>query len=380
MLKRKLLAMLGMTIATVGTAVYMSIKDMKGKTKSVLLNHEVDEETPNTEQSGKETEEKENQDCKSSLEENRVTKYKNAMVPSKCGALHVEGKTLVDKNGKAIQLKGISTHGIGWYPQFVNADCFQELHEKWNMNLIRLALYTEEKGGYCTDGDQEQLKQLVRDGVKYAVENDMYVIIDWHILSDYDPNKNKEAAIAFFDEMSAEFASCENVLYEICNEPNGDVAWEEIRSYAEEVIPVIRTHAPNAVIIVGTPKWSQRVDEAAAHPVTEYENIMYALHFYAGTHKEELRSLMISAIIAGMPLFVTEYGICSADGNGDLDYDSAQKWIDVMNAYNISYAMWNLGNKDESSCIIKADCEKVSGFTDVDLNDSGKWLRRMLTE
>ncbi|MBQ0000256.1 MAG: glycoside hydrolase family 5 protein [Clostridiales bacterium] len=361
MFRRKLLALLGMSLVTAGMAAYAGIKDMQSKAKSTMLNHEDDA-------------------VKDEVQRIKRKKYENKVVPSRCGRLHVDGRQLVDQNGNPVQLKGISSHGLSWYPEFINAECFRELHEEWNMNLIRLAMYTDEEGGYCAeDGDQEALKQVVRNGVKYAAENDMYVIVDWHILRDYDPNMNKEAAIAFFDQMSAEFASCNHVIYELCNEPNMDCTWEQIRAYAEEVIPVIRKNDPNAVIIVGTPKWSQKVDKAAANPITIDNNLMYALHFYAGTHKEELRSTMISAIIAGLPIFVTEYGICDASGNGALDYESAQAWVDTMNAYNISYAMWNLGNRDESSCIVKADCKKTSGFDAADLNDSGKWLFKTLT-
>lgn len=372
-MKRKILALLGMTIVSAGAATYMSIKEMKQKTKSVLINHK---EVPETEQKEETAEEN---PVEQTEREEKSERIENNMVPSRCGALHVEGKTLLDEHDKPVQLKGISTHGLAWYPQYVNAEFIRELREKWNANVLRLAMYTAEESGYCTDGDKEQLKQLVRDGVKFATENDLYVIIDWHILSDFNPHMHKEEAIAFFDEMSAEFAAHKNVLYELCNEPNGETSWDEIRSYAEEVIPVIRAHAPEAVILVGTPFWSQRVDEAVANPLSSYGNIMYTLHFYAGTHKEVLRSNMISAIIAGLPIFVSEFGICDASGNGALDYESAQAWLDTLNAYNISYVMWNLGNKDESSCVIKADCEKTSGFTAEDLNDSGKWLYHVLT-
>ncbi len=48
------------------------------------------------------------------------------------------------------------------------------------------------------------------------------------------------------------------------------------------VIPVIRENDKDAVIIVGTPTWSQDVDQAAASPISGYKNIMYAFHFYAG--------------------------------------------------------------------------------------------------
>lgn len=297
--------------------------------------------------------------------------------PSVCGALHVDGTQLVDEQGRPVQLKGISTHGLQWYPQYVNEDCFRELHEDWKANVIRLAMYTAE-GGYC-EGDKEYFKELIANGVEYATNQDMYVIIDWHILSDSNPNNHKEEAKAFFEETAQAYADHNNVLYEICNEPNGGTSWRDIKSYAEEIIPIIRTYDEDAVILVGTPTWSQNVDQAAADPITGYENIMYTLHFYAATHKESLQNTMTAAIDAGLPVFVSEYGICDASGNGGIDEASSAKWVSIMNAYGVSYVVWNLSNKNETSSILKSTCDKVSGFTEEDLSVCGKWVYKMLT-
>lgn len=112
----------------------------------------------------------------------------------------------------------------------------------------------------------------------------MYAILDWHVLNERDPNVYKSQALAFFKEMSASVSGYGNVLYEICNEPNGP-AWSSIKSYAVDVIDTIRANDPNSVIIVGTPTWSQDVDTAAADPIAR-SNIMYTLHFYNFTTKE----------------------------------------------------------------------------------------------
>lgn len=300
--------------------------------------------------------------------------------PSVTGALHVEGTKLCGSNGEPVQLRGISTHGIAWFPDYINADCFAQLHNEWKANVIRLAMYTAESKGYCTDGDKEYLKGLIRSGVQYATDQDMYVIIDWHILSDNNPNIHLEEAKSFFAEMSAEYAGADNVLYEICNEPNGGTEWSEIKSYAQEVIPVIRANDAHAVIIVGTPNWSQFVDQAAADPITGYENLMYTLHFYAATHKEDLRGRMAAAIDGGLPVFVTEYGICDASGNGAIDMEQANQWADLLDQYHVSYVAWNLSNKDESSAMLLSSCSKISDFKTEDLSESGKWLYQMLTE
>ncbi len=299
--------------------------------------------------------------------------------PSVTGALHVEGAKLVGRDGEQVQLKGLSTHGLAWFPDYVNEELFRELHEEWKANVVRLAMYTEESGGYCSDGDKEHLKELIRDGVKYAASQDMYVIIDWHILSDSNPNIHLDEAKAFFDELSAEYAGEEHVLYEICNEPNGVTGWNEIKSYAEEVISVIRKNDADAVILVGTPNWSQYVDEAAADPITEYENIMYTLHFYAATHTDDLRERLSKAVEGGLPVFVSEYGICDASGNGGIDEAQAEKWVELLNRCNISYVAWNLSNKTETSAVFSSTCSKTSGFDWEDLSDSGRWVYRMLT-
>lgn len=295
------------------------------------------------------------------------------------GALHVAGAKLVDRKGTPVQLKGISTHGIAWFPGYVNQNCFRTLRKDWGANAVRLSMYTAEYGGYCTGGDKTALKKLVRDGVRYATAEDLYVLIDWHILSDGNPNTYKAEAKSFFAEMAKEFAGQGNVLYEICNEPNGAVSWKEIKNYAQEVIPVIRRYDPDAVIIVGTPNWSQYVDQAAADPIQGQKNIMYALHFYAATHKDDLRNKMVGAIRSGLPVFVTEYGICDASGSGNIDRAQADKWISLLNQYQVSHMAWNLSNKAETSAILKSSCTKTAGFTENDLSPAGVWLFNLLS-
>lgn len=293
--------------------------------------------------------------------------------------LHVEGAKLCDENGNQVQLRGISTHGLAWFPQFVNEASVRELKETWEIDVFRLAMYTAEYGGYCTGGDKEALKKLVKEGVEYATANDLYVIIDWHILSDNNPNTYKEESKAFFDEMSELYKDYPNVIFEICNEPNGGTSWKDVKSYAEEVIKVIWDNGADNIVIVGTPNWSQYVDQAAADPITSYDNIMYALHYYAATHKEDLRKKMVNAYNAGLPIFVSEYSICDASGNGAIDYEQASAWVEEMDRYGISYVAWSFCNKNETSALIKSSCNKTSGFAWDDLSDTGKWLFEVLT-
>ena len=163
------------------------------------------------------------------------------------------------------------------------------------------------------------------------------------------------------------------------NGHNGGTDWAAVKAYALEVIPVIRANDPDAVVIVGTPNWCQMVDQAAADPITEYDNIMYALHFYADTHRDDLRARMEAAVQAGLPVFVTGFGTCDASGNGAVNEEQADKWVALMDELGISYVNWNLSNKAESSAILQSGCMKTSGFSPEDLSQSGRWLYRLLT-
>lgn len=296
------------------------------------------------------------------------------------GVLSVNGTQLVDTYGAPYQLRGVSTHGLSWFPQYANKEAFRTMRDEWGINVVRLAMYTAENGGYCV-GDQNnrnRLKQLVYDSVDAAAELGMYVIVDWHVLNDRDPNTYTDQAIAFFRETAERYASYGNVIYEICNEPNGGVSWQSVKSYAEQVIPVIREYDADAVIIVGTPTWSQDVDKAAENPITGYQNIMYALHFYADTHRDGLRQKMVNAIGAGLPVFVSEYGICDASGNGAVNVSEADKWVRAMDENGVSYCIWNLSNKSETSALIRSNVTAASGWSYEDLSDSGKWFVDMM--
>ena len=229
-------------------------------------------------------------------------------------------------------------------------------------------------------GNADQLRRLVAilldNAVKYATNAGMYVIIDWHILSDGNPQQNQKEALKFFKKMAKKYKNNTNVIYEICNEPNGGTSWSTIKKYAEKIIKGIRTYDKKAVILVGTPNWSQDVDQAALSPVSKKyrKNVMYTLHFYAATHKEWLRDKAQAALDKGLPLFVSEFSICDASGNGGLDKAEAKKWLTFLDKNNISYMAWSLSNKAESSAFIKSGCSNTGKWYSKNLTAAGKWI------
>jgi len=287
------------------------------------------------------------------------------------GQLKVVGSQLCNSSGQPVQLKGMSSHGLQWYGQFMNSSSINYLKSNWGANVVRAAMYTAENG-YISNPSTATAK--VDEIVNAAINAGIYVIIDWHILSDNNPNTYKTQAKAFFEDMARKYGSYPNVIYEICNEPNG-VTWSgDIKPYANYIIPAIRAIDPDNIIIVGTSTWSQDVDIASQDPLS-YSNIAYTCHFYSGTHTQSLRDKISRAMANGIAVFVTEWGTSDASGNGGPYLDEAQTWINFMADNKISWCNWSLCDKAETSAALAAGASTTGGWADANLTASGKFVK-----
>ncbi len=289
---------------------------------------------------------------------------------SENGRLRVEGAQLCNEKGEAVVLHGMSSHGLQWYPQYANAQSIRNT-AAYGANLFRVAMYTGENG-YLSQS--ETMKKRLIAAVDAAIAADLYVIIDWHILSDGNPSAHADEAVKFFREMTARYGDSPAVLYEICNEPNGGVSWKrDVKPYAETVVKAIRERAPKSVILIGSPTWSQDIHEAAADPLAG-ENLMYTLHFYAGTHGKSLRERIDAARAKGLPVFVSEWGVSRADGSGGVFLKESGEWLDFLNARGISWANWSLCDKNETSAALKPGTPNNRAWTADDLSESGTFV------
>lgn len=269
--------------------------------------------------------------------------------------LTVEGTQLVSGNGANVQLKGLSSHGIQWYSELITYENLKTLKEDWNINVFRIAMYTDPKErGYMAD--KEKNKEKVCKIIDMATELEMYVIVDWHILADNDPRTYEQDSIIFFDEISNQYANNPYVIYEICNEPNGqNVTWNNcVKPYAEEVIPVIRKNSPKSLIIVGTPDWCKDLKTVADNPL-DYKNVMYSCHFYAGSHGDSLKENINYCLDKNVPVFISECGITDISGQGKIYESNFIKWIDYLNEKKLSYVYWSFCSKGEESSVLRED-------------------------
>jgi len=277
------------------------------------------------------------------------------------GKLKASGNKIVgSKTGSAaVQVRGVS---LGWSntdwesAAFFNAATVNAMVDGWKAEIIRVPM------GYAASGaDQYEGSYLadkignmnrVKAAIDAAIAKDVYVIIDWHAHT-----ANSTDASAYFQEMARTYGSYPNVIFEVFNEPL-NVTWASIRSYATTVINAIRQYSDN-LVLVGTPNWAQDVNSALDNPLAD-GNVAYVVHFYAASHPlnggsytPDFASRINNVRSYGYPVFVSEYGTVSSDGNGSHNASASNTWMNFLNSNNISYCAWHVNNKDEASAFFK---------------------------
>lgn len=292
-----------------------------------------------------------------------TTAFANAQVVKNNGNLEVIGTQLCNQKGNPIILHGMSYGWSCFHPSFYNKQTVKWLKKDWNCTVVRAALGIEPDKGYLQNPKASE--KLITDVVDAAIANDIYVIIDWH-----SHNLNLKEAKDFFDRMSKKYGKFPNVIYEVVNEPDQE-SWEEVKAYSEEVIATIRKNDPNNIILVGSPHWDQDVNLPAENPIKNVTNVMYTMHFYAGTHKQWLRDRTDEAIKKGLPIFVSECAGMEASGDAAMDYVEWQKFIDWMDKNKISWVTWSVSDKDETCSVLKKGASATGNWKESDLKESG---------
>ncbi|MBN6039420.1 glycoside hydrolase family 5 protein [Amycolatopsis sp. 195334CR] len=293
------------------------------------------------------------------------------------GQLKVCGLQLCNQYGKPIQLRGMSTHGIQWYAQCVKTASLDALANDWKADVLRISMYIQE-GGY--ESDPAKFTNLVNNYIEEATKRGMYALVDWHQLSPGDPNYNLGRAKTFFTEIAKRHKDKTNIIYDIANEPNG-VSWAGIKSYAEQMIPVIRAQDPDGVVLVGTHGWGSlgisdgRTEADIVNNPIKASNFMYTFHFYAASHQDEYFNALTRAA-SKLPLFVTEFGTQTYTGDGGNDFSYSQKYLDFLASKKISWTNWNFSDDFRSGAVFKQGTCAGSSFTGTGpLKPAGVWIR-----
>lgn len=286
------------------------------------------------------------------------------------GRLQVSGNRVLDTHGQPITLRGMSLFWSQAKPAFYNPKAIRWIATNWRATAVRAAIAAD-GGGYATEPAVETKR--AEQAIDGAIRAGIYVVVDWHA---HDPMPDE--AVRFFTAIAKRYRGVPNLIYETWNEPLPKYSWHDvIKPYHQRIIAAIRAQDPGAFVVAGTRAWDQEVDEAAADPLA-LPNVAYALHFYAATHKQDIRDKANAALARGAALFVTEYGTTAANGDAPIDPAETRTWWNWCDAHGISYLAWSLSDKAEASAALKPGASPDGGWSAAQLTTSGTLIRNHL--
>ncbi len=313
------------------------------------------------------------------------------------GVLGTSGNKIVgQKSGKEAMLRGMSMFwsdatGIQYY----NKEVIKWAVNNLKIDVFRYAMgvqYYDSDGGtsnklddnysYMKAGDTQKSK--IDQMVEAAIENDIYIIIDWH---SHRADSEKSQAASFFKEMAQKYNNVPNIIWEVFNEPVNQGSGA-IASYANDVISGIRGTGNNNLALVGTPNWSQMPNGSCG--TVNQKNVGYVFHFYAGTHSVGQFSGNINSCRSNNAVFITEWGTTTADGKGDANTSASSSWTDFMEQNKISNCNWSLRQKvttvgnqsEEGSAMFAGDKPLITqaALSAASYTNSGNFVKSYLTK
>lgn len=299
-----------------------------------------------------------------------ITTVTNSQPVQTNGVLSVKGTQLINEKGEAIVLRGVS---FGWHnlwPRFYTAQTVDWLINDWNCTVIRAAMGIELEDAYQTK--PEFAKKTIKTVIDAAIERDVYVIVDWH-----SHGLNETIALEYFKEIAKTYGKYPHIIYEIFNEPDYET-WKDVKTYSEKLIKEIRKYDPDNIILVGCPHWGQDVHIVADSPIEGVNNIMYTLHYYAATHSDSLRKRGDYALSKNIPLFISECAGMEANGDGNLNMNEWQKWIDWTEDNKISWVVWSIADKNETCSMLKPKASSTGNWPIEHLKESGIKTRELI--
>jgi len=288
------------------------------------------------------------------------------------GSLQVIGTQLSNEKGNPLELHGAS---LGWHnlwPRFYNEKAVNWLAKDWKCNVIRAAMGVGLDDSYLENPDFAlECMTNVIDG---AIKNGIYVLIDFH-----SHKLHTAEAKTFFTSMAKKYKNNPNVIYEIWNEPDY-YTWDEVKAYSEELISTIRAIDATNLILVGSPHWDQDINLVAENPIIGQKNIMYTMHFYAGTHKKWLRDRTDAAIAKGIPIFISECASMAASGDSEIDEAEWEAYLGWMDAKKLSWCVWSVSDKNETCSMLLPRASSFGKWEEDLLKKWGKMSRKAIRQ
>jgi endoglucanase len=151
-------------------------------------------------------------------------------------------------------------------------------------NTVRVNLHPFRHMDSTTFEIQDHWWKVLDWAVENALANDLMVILDMHEFHAmaYNPEGRKPMWLAFWRQVGEHFQdSSENVLFELLNEPFGDLTDELWNQYLSECLEAVRKTNPERTVIIGPGNWNQISHLDNLVLPEDDRNIIVTIHYYS---------------------------------------------------------------------------------------------------
>jgi endoglucanase len=306
------------------------------------------------------------------------------------GKLKKSGNHLVDAHNVPFELRGIGTHHMLEY-QSLYTDASIKTLKMYGVNCIRLTAYLKTRtysksNGYPARGylvATDETKEVMDNLIQLCIDNDMYCIVDWHVLGgDGDVTDYTTEAVDFFDYFADKWHSYPNIMYEILNEPFENSPAECV-PFAQATVAKIRDYDPNAVIICGINVQEYGIAEfKTAFDAAGITDIFYSFHIYIGDVEPSGYESVFNSLdnaIENYPFFMTEWGNSEASGDGTRNDELAAMILDYLHDNCVPHCFWKWTYQNMTTAVLKYKLTDwnngwygCGGYLGEDLSPNGK--------
>src|SRR5687768_8330839 len=202
--------------------------------------------------------------------------------------LSVSGRFIKDPAGNTVILRGVSLIDVGVANTSGRGRTAIQLTNMatdnangWFARVVRFPVYPnaiDMTPGWNVNPDA-YFNNHLNPAIQNCVARQIYCIIDWHYISDYNNSAVDTATRNFWNYVAPRYANTPNVIFELYNEPINPDNWSTWKTAAQPWVNIIRAAAPNNLILIGGPRWSQNLSSAASDPFVG-SNLVYVAHIY----------------------------------------------------------------------------------------------------
>lgn len=225
--------------------------------------------------------------------------------------LHVDGIDIKDPRGNKVVLRGISLPDLAINDYRKGADkspvqlinMLTDKANNWYTTVVRLPVYPTGTLSYNAN-PKKYYNNYIKPAVNACVQKGIYCIIDWHYID--NPASFDSETRAFWTDIAPKFKNYPNIIFEVFNENSTRMPWAEWKNIVQPWVDIIRSYAPNNLILVGAPQYAQHLYDAPNNPI-EGRNIVYVAHIYPGLDQSKWDSWIFN-VANRIPIFVTEWG------------------------------------------------------------------------